>query len=282
MFSSGSVDPITATCIGDSSQPLAARESGWRSPPDSGPRRRLLTLVVLTATFAIWNLQLYQQLRLNADAIGRLEASVHSTTEHLKDLRLEADALLADLPRTYAVRHLVIGHSSPRPAGSIQSRFGGKILLIDSGPLSNHHRGGRGSALEIHNGRLTAICEGERSLLEPGPRVPARSSPTPADPRTPWAASETVGSLFSNPYSVKVATIVIESGDEQAGKWVGEERDFVEDYRRAFGQAPQMIAAVAIVVDTDDTDSEATAWFDDVVIEVENSGFAARTGELLN
>ena len=56
----------------------------------------------------------------------------------------------------------------------------GSKLLNDTGLLPNHHRGGRGSALEIHNGRLTAIYEGERSLLEPtGPRgVEERLAPT--------------------------------------------------------------------------------------------------------
>ena len=363
------------------SSSVAARESGRRSSPDSGPRRRLLTLVVVIVTLTIWNLQLYAQRSLNADVIGRLEATVHSTTEYLEYLRLEVDALqtelhyarwseqegtrpVADLLRTYEVRHLVTGRSSPRPAGSIQSRFGGRILLIEpAGPrvsarsasalraLASDHRrqvslkfteqfqqdwlrrwmekelGERSTHYSVvqENGNSVLLAESKssasalwRSLavhpvesgtvswrwkveksLAPNPRERTKEGDDYAarllvvfDPNFPrrttralsyvWAASETVGSLFSNPYSGKVATIVIESGDEQAGEWVSEERDFVEDYRRAFGQAPQMVAAVAIVVDTDNTHSEATAWFDDIVVEVESSAFGARTSELLD
>ena len=41
-------------------------------------------------------------------------------------------------------------------------------------------------------------------------------------------------------------------------------RDFLEDYRRVFGGDPPPIAAVALLVDTDDTGGKATAWFADL------------------
>ena len=83
-----------------------------------------------------------------------------------------------------------------------------------------------------------------------------------------WASHESVGSTYENPYFGSVATVVLESGDELAGTWVIAERDFVADYRRLFGAQPMTLGAVALMVDTDNTNSRAVAWFDDIVITV--------------
>ncbi len=79
-----------------------------------------------------------------------------------------------------------------------------------------------------------------------------------------WAAGEPVGASYPNPHFASVTTIVLQSGDANAGDWVIEERDFVTDYLRAFGQAPRVVTAVAVMVDTDNTKGNATAWFDEI------------------
>ncbi len=79
-----------------------------------------------------------------------------------------------------------------------------------------------------------------------------------------WAASEPVGSTYRNPYFSDVVTVVLQSGDARAGEWVLEERDFVSDYREAFGESPESVSAVAVMVDTDNTRTAATAWFGDI------------------
>jgi Protein of unknown function (DUF3047) len=89
-----------------------------------------------------------------------------------------------------------------------------------------------------------------------------------------WAAHEGVGAVYQSPYASGIATIVVESGDEQAHEWVAEERDFVADYRNAFGLTPQTITAVAIMVDTDNTGLSATTWF--AGIELVSSGAPPR------
>jgi hypothetical protein len=83
-----------------------------------------------------------------------------------------------------------------------------------------------------------------------------------------WATSEPVGAVYPSPFASNVATFVLETGDRLAGDWVDEERDFVADYRRYFGRQPEMVSGVAILVDTDNTDSRATSWFDDLEIKV--------------
>lgn len=82
-----------------------------------------------------------------------------------------------------------------------------------------------------------------------------------------WAGNEPRESTYRSPYSSRIGTVVLESGDRRAGRWVSEERDVVADYRTIFDRSPKMVAAVALMVDTDNTGLEAVAWFDDIVFE---------------
>lgn len=83
-----------------------------------------------------------------------------------------------------------------------------------------------------------------------------------------WAGQEPVGSVFANPYISDVMTIVLRSGNDDAGGWVREERDYVADFERLFGERPPPLTAIAILVDSDDTGATAVARFDDFRIQV--------------
>lgn len=83
-----------------------------------------------------------------------------------------------------------------------------------------------------------------------------------------WAGQEPPGSRYRNPVISDVATFVVRSGDEYAERWMFEQRDLVTDFRTAFGEDPPPLTGIAVVVDTDDTSSEAIAWFDDFRVEV--------------
>jgi len=86
-----------------------------------------------------------------------------------------------------------------------------------------------------------------------------------------WAANEPLGAIYQNPYFDRIGTIVVESGSQRVGEWVAEERDLIADYWRVFGKPPEAVTAVAIMVDTDDTRSKATAWFDDISLVLGDS-----------
>jgi len=83
-----------------------------------------------------------------------------------------------------------------------------------------------------------------------------------------WAGQEPVGSVFANPYIGDVMTIVLRSGDADAGVWVSEERDFVADYTMAFGEPPPPLTSIAVLVDSDDTGLQTVARFDDFRIQI--------------
>jgi len=61
-----------------------------------------------------------------------------------------------DLLEGVGARYLVGGHTPQQPR-RIQTRFDGRVFLIDTGMLSNHYKGGRPSALVIDDDTFTAI-----------------------------------------------------------------------------------------------------------------------------
>jgi hypothetical protein len=81
-----------------------------------------------------------------------------------------------------------------------------------------------------------------------------------------WASEEPVGSVYTSPYSTNVVTIVLRNNKDGIGNWSPEKRDIIEDFRREFGSSPQALHAVAVMVDTDNTGSRATAWFSDFAL----------------
>ncbi|MBE0605000.1 MAG: DUF3047 domain-containing protein [Deltaproteobacteria bacterium] len=76
-----------------------------------------------------------------------------------------------------------------------------------------------------------------------------------------WANRLPRGEFLPNAYTRNVVMVAVESGDGNAGRWIDEERDLVEDYRRAFGEDPPRIVMVAIMTDTDNTGEAAEAWY---------------------
>lgn len=79
-----------------------------------------------------------------------------------------------------------------------------------------------------------------------------------------WAKDIERGTVAPSPYTESVAMIAVESGNENAGVWRIERRNVVEDFRAAFGTAPPPIVALAIMVDTDNTESRAVTFYGDI------------------
>ena len=80
-----------------------------------------------------------------------------------------------------------------------------------------------------------------------------------------WESREPVGSVVPNPFTGRVKMIVVESGAENINRWVREERNVYEDYKKAFGEDPPVISGVAIMTDTDNTGESAAASYGDIL-----------------
>jgi hypothetical protein len=83
----------------------------------------------------------------------------------------EGAAQMGKLLDAYQATHIVVGHTVQK-GGRIRPRFGGKVLLIDTGMLSTYYPGGRASALEIRDdAKFTAEYMDEAVVLIAPPAV---------------------------------------------------------------------------------------------------------------
>lgn len=79
-----------------------------------------------------------------------------------------------------------------------------------------------------------------------------------------WANKASVGTFVDNAYSPRVKMIVVESGEKNLNQWQTVTRNIYADYKKAFGEPPGKITAVAIMTDTDNTGESATSWYGDI------------------
>lgn len=70
-----------------------------------------------------------------------------------------------------------------------------------------------------------------------------------------WDVDAPVESLVVHPRSDRMRKIVVESGPQGLRQWRRYRRSIVADYRRAFGEAPGPLLAVAVMTDGDNTRS---------------------------
>jgi hypothetical protein len=84
-----------------------------------------------------------------------------------------------------------------------------------------------------------------------------------------WANTESRGSIVPNVYTQRAKMIVLENRTQPLNSWIVEERNLLDDYRRAFGDAAAipMISGVAVMCDTDNTGESASAYFGDIVFK---------------
>jgi Protein of unknown function (DUF3047) len=79
-----------------------------------------------------------------------------------------------------------------------------------------------------------------------------------------WDSRADVDSVVLNKRSDRIRKIVLESGPAHLGQWLSYERDLRADYRRAFGEDPGALIGVAIMTDSDNTQSQAEAWYGEI------------------
>jgi hypothetical protein len=69
--------------------------------------------------------------------------------------------------------------------------------------------------------------------------------------------------IVDSPHHPGVArSIVVRSGRERLGEWIGERRNVVDDFRRAFGrEPPETVEVVALFTDNDQTGEPVEAYY---------------------
>jgi len=80
-----------------------------------------------------------------------------------------------------------------------------------------------------------------------------------------WDSRAPVGTQLSNPKAANVRIIVVESGTARLGTWQRQRRNVAADYVALFGRQPPRVGQVAVMIDSDDTGSDAEALIGDLV-----------------
>lgn len=82
-----------------------------------------------------------------------------------------------------------------------------------------------------------------------------------------WDNKAPVDSVIVNPRTDRIRKIVVDSGPEGLKRWRDHRRDVAADFRRAFGEEPGPLLAIALMTDSDNTRSKARAWYGPVTLD---------------
>ncbi|MGE5160323.1 MAG: DUF3047 domain-containing protein [Betaproteobacteria bacterium] len=77
-------------------------------------------------------------------------------------------------------------------------------------------------------------------------------------------APETV---LRNNFTRQVKMIVVGTGRDRIGTWKTFQRNYVDDYRRAFGADPGRLVGIGIMTDTDNTGESVEAFYGDILLK---------------
>ena len=76
-----------------------------------------------------------------------------------------------------------------------------------------------------------------------------------------WCNQRPVGTVIQNPRTDRIRKIVVESGSDRLNQWLSYERNIRADFEKAFGETPGALIGIGLMTDTDNTRSQAQAWY---------------------
>ena len=76
-----------------------------------------------------------------------------------------------------------------------------------------------------------------------------------------WDTTQPVGTICKSEKTGMVTYVVVHSGPADLNRWVTEQRNVLEDFRKIYGEAPDDPAVLSIAVDSNDTNSTAEAMY---------------------
>lgn len=81
-----------------------------------------------------------------------------------------------------------------------------------------------------------------------------------------WSSIHPAGMILTSPFTGHSKILVIENGAEHLGQWRSASRNIEDDYEQCFGEDPPDVVAIGLMTDADSTNTEAVAYYDDVMI----------------
>ena len=87
-----------------------------------------------------------------------------------------------------------------------------------------------------------------------------------------WDATAPAGTVTRSRKTGTVTFVLLHSGREEMDRWITEQRNVVEDYRRIYGEAPDNPGALALSIDSNDTRSSAEGLIGSIRFVAESPG----------
>jgi hypothetical protein len=81
-----------------------------------------------------------------------------------------------------------------------------------------------------------------------------------------WCNTRPVGTVVHSPRTDRIRKLVVASGPQQLKQWLLFRRDLRADFELAFGEAPGPLLAIALMTDSDNTQSSALAWYGGIAL----------------
>jgi hypothetical protein len=75
-----------------------------------------------------------------------------------------------------------------------------------------------------------------------------------------WASREDDGGILTSTYTSNAKMIVLQKGKKNLDRWIVEERNILDDYRKAFGTDPPAMATLGIMNDSDNTKEASVSY----------------------
>jgi hypothetical protein len=77
-----------------------------------------------------------------------------------------------------------------------------------------------------------------------------------------WANRIHEERVIPNSYTSAAMMVLLQYGGENAGKWIEQDVDVLEDYRKVFGADPPEVASIAVMNDSDNTKESSVSYLD--------------------
>ncbi len=81
-----------------------------------------------------------------------------------------------------------------------------------------------------------------------------------------WCNTRAPGTVIINPRTDRIRKLVVESGAGRLNQWLDYQRDIAADFEKTFGEPPGALLGVGLMTDTDNTRSNAHAWYGPVTL----------------
>ncbi len=117
--------------------------------------------------------------------------------------------------------------------------------------------------LLFFDGNKTTLAARDQIALDLAQTVSGQSMPY-ATLMYIWENRQPVGTVIRSAHTSRIKMLVAGSGTDRIGQWKAFERNYVDDFQRAFGEPPGRLIGIGVMTDTDNTGSEVEAFYGDI------------------